>query len=410
MLSDDLLTSAPGISREAGLIMRAVSVGRSERTASEIERLCNGPLNWRYIETAASNNGAEAPLIAALDRFAGTFKNEPSFSILRRRYLDTAAQNLRLKEELHSLLRDFEAADIEVMPLKGPVLAVTLYPNLAHRTMADLDLLLAKSDVLRSKSVLLNRGFEPKRILNAAEEEKLLDTDSEYPFYAESRMIHVELHWDVLPSHLGSRSERAYFWDRRRKIEFDGETIWGLAAEDLLLYLCIHGGEKHRWASLKWIADVAHLLEREPNLDIGEVLTEARRLGTLRNARLGLYLARTLLDAPLPAALVADLMSDRRLAGLACLIRGMLFRPDRSMPGFKEWSAYWSDEAKARSASGRPSIGAPTRGLYIRSILTPEWNDRVFAVGSRIPLPLLSVIRIFRMLRLHGRDLVRRVS
>ena len=43
----------------------------------------------------------------------------------------------------------------------------------------------------------------------------------------------------------------------------DGRT---LSPEDLLLALCVHGSV-HMWSSLRWVADVARLLERSPQLD-----------------------------------------------------------------------------------------------------------------------------------------------
>jgi hypothetical protein len=93
-----------------------------------------------------------------------------------------------------------------------------------------------------------------------------------------------------------------------------------LALEDQLIYLCAHG-TWHRWAKLKWIADVAGLLARSPALDGEALRRRAEDGGALRRVRLGMGLARELLGAPVPIGWRRDLDSDPVLSKLIRTVR-----------------------------------------------------------------------------------------
>ena len=64
---------------------------------------------------------------------------------LRGLYLNTAACNMRLYEELRPLLLALRAAGIPVIVLKGAYLAEQVYRNIALRPMGDIDLLVPAS-------------------------------------------------------------------------------------------------------------------------------------------------------------------------------------------------------------------------------------------------------------------------
>jgi len=407
---ENTLDAAPGCSAEARLILLAASVGDLESRRVRAESLCSENLDWDYLEKIAMANGMAAALIDFVKPFAEEFAGQPGYGTLKQRYYETVAHNLRLKEELLALLAFFETEAVDVMPLKGPVLAAELYPGLAHRAIWDLDLLVEERDVLRVHSLLESRGYTPEIEMTESELRGHLEADCEVNFDSADGQIHVEIHWNILPSFLGSKLDGPYVWNRRVEADFEGQKTWALPPEELLLYLCMHGGEKHQWSALKWVADVARLLARYPELDFDRARAEAARLGLTRSFRLGLYLARVLLDAPLPEKVSGDVLSGTTSAGLSGLVRGHLFRPDGGLPGYDEWCLYWRAEAEHRESLGVREASTPARGAYYRSVLTPEWNDRVFVKGVRLPSPLLYFVRPWRLFRIHGSGLFKRTS
>ena len=108
-----------------------------------------------------------------------------------------------------------------------------------------------------------------------------------------------------------------------------------LSPEDLLLILCVHGA-KHLWSQLGWISDVAELVRGHPSADWPWLLAEARALGSERMLLLGLFLARDLLDAPLPEAVRPALRADRVVESLAGQVVERLFGRPRGAAGVLE--------------------------------------------------------------------------
>src|SRR6202008_2711637 len=78
---------------------------------------------------------------------------------LRRDLAEGTARHLILSGELARLLKSFERQRIPVIPLKGPVLAETLYAHPALRPYTDLDLLIRRENVERVDDLLQRLGY-----------------------------------------------------------------------------------------------------------------------------------------------------------------------------------------------------------------------------------------------------------
>ena len=78
---------------------------------------------------------------------------------LSRNLADSVACQLVLSRELAGLLRRFEAARVPVIPLKGPALGETLYPDPALRPSSDLDLLIRRETLLPVDGLLQSLGY-----------------------------------------------------------------------------------------------------------------------------------------------------------------------------------------------------------------------------------------------------------
>ncbi len=75
-----------------------------------------------------------------------------------------------LSTDLIKVLRIFRAHGIPVVPLKGPVLAVTLFNEIPWRESCDLDLLVRRADVTRAKDALMEAGYQLDSQLRSDEE------------------------------------------------------------------------------------------------------------------------------------------------------------------------------------------------------------------------------------------------
>jgi hypothetical protein len=98
-----------------------------------------------------------------------------------------------------------------------------------------------------------------------------------------------------------------------------------LAPEELLVVLCIHGS-KHAWEDLKWACDVAELLRRRRAIDWSRVLFLSHEWGCRRMLFMGLAMARTLFDTPLPRPVQDAIAADWDIQDLAKRMPRQLLR------------------------------------------------------------------------------------
>jgi len=233
---------------------------------------------------------------------------------VRARYENNARRNLRFTAELFRILDCLEAHEIAAIPYKGPALAETVYRDLALREFSDLDVLVRPSCVLRAKAALRDVGYTPNIELSPAQEAAYLASGYEYTFDGPAGRNLLEIQWAIVPRFYAVDFSMEALFDRAISSELNGRRVRALAAEDLLLTLCVHGA-KHAWIRLCWLRDVAGILQ-SCNLDWELVAQSARQLGIERIVGIGLLLARDLLHAPLPDRITERWQPDREMEAL----------------------------------------------------------------------------------------------
>ena len=171
-----------------------------------------------------------------------------------------ACRNLSLTGELLKLLNLFRERGIRALPLKGPALAAAAYGNLSLRQFCDLDILVPKEDMLKAKEVLTLHGYHPKLDLTAGEEAAYLKSHHDYKFVRAQDSVVVEIQWGVTQWSFAFPFDFEDAWKHRQVISVAGASVLNIAPEILLLMLCVHG-TKHRWEQLKWICDIAEMVD-----------------------------------------------------------------------------------------------------------------------------------------------------
>jgi hypothetical protein len=263
-------------------------------------------LDWPAMVDAAD---AEDVLPALAHTLAGAgWRGVPPSA--RRRLSDglaaCRARHLLMTRELGQALRQCAAAGVDVIVLKGPVLAESVYPDPALRPFSDLDLLVRPADRFRMDAMLRDLGH--RRVAD----EHSWDFDIAYDgatLYETAAGVRIDLHWALLtePRFVWNADE-AEIWERSVAITVAGQPARGLGGEDLLLYLAAHLAVHHTLAGLRRYWDVALLLERcHGALDWDALLARAARWRTRRALGFVLAGARALFDAPVPAAVLAAL-------------------------------------------------------------------------------------------------------
>ena len=265
-------------------------------------------LDWGVVLELAWYHGVGPLLYRSLSTLCSDLVPAESLARLRQRTQAGALLNRVLAQELLVLCEAFDAHGVPVMPIKGVTLAVSAYGDLTLRDFSDLDLLVPKGSIAEAQALLLAQGYERR---NPSSEPGATDHDGgPYHVFSKKRtLFRVDLQSVMAHQDFVFQLDRSEFWKRRTPVPLANKTVQGLAPEDLLIVLCVHGS-KHAWEQLRWVCDVAELLRSHQCLDWELILSSASNWRCRRLVYMGLSLAHLVLDAPLPEAVVARFSAD----------------------------------------------------------------------------------------------------
>ncbi|HKG59652.1 MAG TPA: nucleotidyltransferase family protein [Pyrinomonadaceae bacterium] len=358
------------------------------QVVARLRELAATEVDWEYLFLLARRHAVVPLVYVQLERHAPALVPPHVLARFKKHYVENSARNTILTAELCRLISLFNDAGIEAIPYKGPVLALFAYGNIALRRFVDLDVIVRKSDVLKAREILLNEGYKPAKSLSLSQQEHLLRTQHNMQFSRDQHQLIVELHWEVAPHLFASTVNGERLWQNLITIDLNGTRVTTFTAEDLLFSLCVHGS-RHLWERLSWICDVAELIARRA-LDWTALLERAASADTERMFLLGVYLAKRLLDAPLPAEVQQRCDSDPRLLSLADRIVEHLFNGPTHVPAT-------SREIFKYNIGVRKTLSA--RARYVLYMFRPTDSDvssRSFPSSLNFAYYLTRPFRLFR--------------
>jgi hypothetical protein len=291
----------------------------------------------------------------------------------------------------------FETHQIPAISFKGPVLAASVYGNLALREFLDLDILIHKQHVAKARELLVEQGYRPQFDLKNSQESAFVRSYSAQSFVRHDDKVVVDLHWTMMSRDFGFPLEPEDLWEDMETISLAGRETLTLSQENLLLFLCVHGG-KHGWERLGWVCDIAEIIRSRKGMDWKQVINQAGALRSERMLFLGLYLASDLLEAPLPEEIKARAHSDAAIKSLAAQVRDRLFREVNRLPGiFESWR--FQVRIRDRFWDGcRYCLGL---------VMTPTGLELTLVPLPAVLFPLYYVLRPMRLAVKHGGRMLR---
>lgn len=309
---------------------------------------------------------------------------------LRDHFYTNTRRNLFLTGELLRLLDLLQAHGIQANPLKGPVLAASVYGNLSLRQFCDLDILVQRRDVPKTKDLLVSQGYRAQTALKAQQEAASLRSQCESEFVREDGRVRIDIHWGIAPRYFSVSLDTDGLWERLERCSLSGATVLDLSREDLLLFLCVHGF-KHCWERLDWLCGIAELIRGHQRMNWEQVMKQSDMLGSTRMLLVGLHLAHDLLGAALPQKVLQWIEADTTVKSLAREIRGRLFRETGKPLGILKTAHF--------HLRGRERLRDRIRFCY-RLALTPTLSDWLFLP---LPSPFLFLYYLVRPIRLFRR-------
>jgi Uncharacterised nucleotidyltransferase len=247
-------------------------------------------IDWHALLELADSHGV-LPLFCK--KYSGKLP-ETFLSLVRSQWIAAAF----LTSELEGILQQFCVHCVEVLPLKGPLLAQALYGSPCLRSSDDLDLLVQRRDFNKARSLLIDLGFE------------FVYQADDYHQTFRRRNTCIELHFSVAPpSNPSMDLDRV--WEHARVVEFRGQKARFFSKPDLIIYLTIHG-VKHGFSRLIWVLDLARVLGDLADEDLDEVFKLANALGIegafLNTCELARYCSDIALPPPVAAAITRQPM------------------------------------------------------------------------------------------------------
>ena len=205
-------------------------------------------------------------------------------------YYHTVAFNLKLINDLISLLHLRHQENIQVVLLQGIALLREIYEDIGLRPTTDIDVWVLEKDFPLLVGILVDQGYRQ---------------DPLYPttFRKGSTILDFRTHilWaDRLKCRelLLSTSQESVH-NNTRMVNFENTQVRFLNEYDQVLYLMLHA-LKHRVERLVWLADIKLLVKGWKKADWEALIQRARKLGQERPIYYALFLLIELFSFHLP--------------------------------------------------------------------------------------------------------------
>jgi hypothetical protein len=292
------MRSLSDLDRETRAVCLAARTSVAAPEAAELRALVETGLDWDRMWDLGNRHDVLPLLAASLSGpAAGPVPADWLERATRRRHV-TLLKNGRMADALEQVLDGLATAGVPAIPVKGLVVAESLYDSLAARGAADIDVLVHPADLPAGRQVLVDLGYRqrPEPTFTA-----LVHEFHDPPWYVGSGndMVRLELHWDLWADRF-FRSDTDGLWARAAEGTFLGRPTRLLSVEDVLLHLAIHRSRSA--LRLRWLCDIGELVRRYgDDLDWAAVGERADRIGARTATWMVLSLAERFLGAELPA-------------------------------------------------------------------------------------------------------------
>lgn len=266
----------------------------------------------------ARENGVSQKLYTIIKK-TGT---HPLFSLLREDYLTTAGRNTLIYTEFKRVIEGFIERHIDVMAMKGIVLAELVYQDIGVRAMSDVDLLIRKQDIQKTDDLLDKLGYsavDPSPFDSLGNDDNYLATRD----YRSKKPSHpsFHVHWHIVnssvPAPYAAKINIAKIWEDALPVNIAGVNVLSMSPHHFLLHLCEHAMRvTHSASQLVYLMDIAALISKYAGvLDWQKVIDACREWGLERFAYNILTLCRLNIGVGAPEWVLKGLKSYRRTIG-----------------------------------------------------------------------------------------------
>ena len=299
--SDDkkalLKNSAGGTnpSSEQEILILAARLGLTPAQEARFQALLKESPQWTTLLEQGSHFGLLPLLHHHFSRPSlSALVPEEAMAKLAKAYHRTSLKNLRMLGLLKRFLVKAEEAGVEVILLKGAVLARCVYGDVGLRPMSDLDLLCHKEDEPAIRTIIEGMGgfranlpTDRNPVLNHTRVGVMEKIAHSTPWWF-SDICRIEVHYHLLSQ---ATVDDAWLvealWSKAVVSDWDGLKVLSLAPEYQTIHLASHLQhhlKTEQTFSLYWISDILEvLILYRDTLDRRALKTQADHLGLGRD-------------------------------------------------------------------------------------------------------------------------------
>ena len=287
--------------------------------AEQLTQLAEQAIDWALLRDVAQQHEVLPMVYDALQATVPEHVPANVLQTMRHSHEINTLRNLMMTGELVTISNALGEAGILAAALKGPALGAAVYDKPGLRVSRDLDIILDESRLQQALEIIYAHGYT------------LYSTSNHHHNLVNANRTNcIELHWRFAQQ-AWLPLDFANYANKLETMQLGGSTLHVLAPPDRLSYLCMHG-HKHRWQRLKWLCDLTAFVVRHPDLEWETLLEQPQSLKFRRMAYLGLRLAHSLLNAPVPAHVLAWADADPVTGPLAARAAPRYFENYLSAP------------------------------------------------------------------------------
>ena len=252
--------------------------------------------DWDALPAVAHRHGLSALLVDALADCGAPPAIRERAAVAAR---DRVVAGLKGMAEVVLVADALRAAGIRAVSLKGPALSRWLYGTVGFRRFADLDILVAPSEVKPAYDVLERHGYRLPPGMTAKTAAAIYRGLGAWPLSHDERYP-LDLHFRLAHRSFASPLPAAtVIADSIESGGSRGALIPSPTHASLILLL---HASKHLWCTLEMLLGIARVMERD-DVDWGGVREAARRAGGWTGCWSGLALASEIFAVQIPPRL-----------------------------------------------------------------------------------------------------------
>lgn len=336
-------------------------------------------VDWECLINKASYHGLRPLLYSNLIEYQSKVPDD-ILHILKDYYFINTRKNLLFLGELIRLVKHFETRNINLIPYKGPILAIQSYNDLSMREFRDIDLFIDKKDFPLVKKILLYENYETVLNLTNSKEVEYMKYQREYKFKNSDNGIPIEIQWNVTGFSFSFPNSRYFPINGLKSLSVNNHDIKTFTDEDLILILLLHVSG-HMWSRLSWMIDIVELIKKSEEINWNQIIEKARFLAIERILYLNLSLSHNLFNLKLPSNVQEHIKNDPEIENLEKEVFKMIFTPKK---------IWFLNKVKLRFIMREHEV----MGLKdIWKIITIPQSDEWSSFENRLPTKILYIFK-----------------